>query len=263
MEVSIRKITVHPVLLSWIIAGWLGLSVFPWYGIENGFFNLEWFTDGYPFYADYAPALFLIMQGEKIWLAPLLLPLIFCCMILKTKKTDSTYSIVLIICGGFGFAWLIAQGFSIGINGWNFKLLSSLFGELEDRQFGMGYGALLLASSYLFLFTHGVAARGAVNGDVFVVSAITAVITIVCVFVFFPILNMLLAAFITQEGLYSASVFFSKLIDNRLWGLSCLAGQGHCGVAWNSLFFSNLSRVANNIARTCLCTFCYPNKFSI
>ena len=36
--------------------------------------------------------------------------------------------------------------------------------------------AMLLAAAFLFLFTQGIAARGAINGDVFVVSAIGGVI---------------------------------------------------------------------------------------
>ena len=76
-------------------------------------------------------------------------------------------------------------------------------------------------------------------GDVFVVSAIGGVIVIVTTFVFFPIAKMLLAAFITDDGGYSASVFASKFFDDRLWGLGCLSG-GRCGAAWNSLFLAIL-----------------------
>lgn len=62
------------------------------------------------------------------------------------------------------------QGFTIGIRGWNFQWATALFGDLADRQSGMGYGALVSAPAILFLFTHGIAARGAINVDVFVVS---------------------------------------------------------------------------------------------
>ena len=227
----------HPVLFLWICAGWVGYLLLPWYGIEDGFFRFEWLIDGYPFDDDYAPAAFLIAQGEKLWLAPLLLPLLAPLSVLKLNKTDQTYSIVLILAGGFGFAWMVAQGFSIGIRGFNYEWLAALFGDLGDRQYGMGYGALILATSFLFLFTHGIAARGAVNGDVFVVSAIGGVIVIVTAFVFFPIGRTFFAAFITEEGAYSLTVFASKFFDDRLWGLGCLWG-GRCGAAWNSLFLA-------------------------
>mgnify|MGYP000247301984 CR=1 FL=1 len=59
--------------------------------------------------------------------------------------------------------------------------------------------------------------------------------TIHMFFVFFPIAKMLVAAFITEEGMYSVGVFASKFFDDRIWGLGCLGGM-RCGVAWNSLF---------------------------
>ncbi len=48
---------------------------------------------------------------------------------------------------------------------------------------------------------------------------------------------MLIAAFITEDGGYSASVFTAKFFDDRIWGLGCLSGA-RCGVAWNSLFLA-------------------------
>ncbi|AXI45624.1 iron ABC transporter permease [Sulfitobacter sp. SK012] len=226
----------NPVLTFWIIAGLVGFFVLPWYGIED-FFRFEWFLDGYPLDSDYAPGGFLIAQGEKLWLAPLVLPLLAPIAILKKRKTEPIYAKVLILAGAFGFGWLVLQGFAIGIRGWNFGWASALFGDLGDRQYGMGYGALICASAFLFVFTQGIAARGAINGDVFVVSSIGGVVAIVTAFVFFPIAKMLTAAFITQDGGYSVAVFFSKFFDDRLWGIGCLTG-GRCGVAWNSLFLA-------------------------
>ncbi len=239
MREATSEKTTHPVLIFWIIVGWVGFCVLPWFGIEDGFFRFGWLADGYPFDADYAPAIILIAQSEKLWLAPLLLPLVAPLFVIRQRKTDPEFGMVLILAGGIGFSYLIAQGFSIGIKGFSFDWLIALFGELGDRQFGMGYGALLLASSYLFIFTQGLAARGAVNGDVFVVGAIGGVIAIVAAFVFFPIAKTLAAAFITEDGGYSAAVFASKFFDDRLWGLGCLRGA-RCGAAWNSLFLAIL-----------------------
>ena len=225
-------------LIFWIAAGLVGFCLLPWYGVED-FFEFEWLLDGYPFDDDYAPGVFLIGQGEKLWLAPLVIPLLLPLAAIGRRKTDPLYGKILILAGALGFGWLIIQGFSIGIRGWNFAWMNEVFGKLGDRQFGMGYGGLIVASSFLFVFTQGIAARGAVNGDVFVVSAIGGVIAIVTIFVFFPIAKMLTAAFITDDGGYSVAVFVSKFFDDRLWGLGCLSG-GRCGVAWNSLFLAVL-----------------------
>lgn len=228
------------VLIFWIIIGWAGFLILPWYVVEDGLFSFDWLYDGYPFDTDYAPAVFLIAQGEKFWLAPLLAPLVAVLMAIGRKKSDPLYPTLLIYSGLFGFAWLAFQGLGIGLRGWQFDWLEALFGPLDDRQFGMGYGALLLAAAFLFLFTQGIAARGAINGDVFVVSAIGGVIAVVSIFVFFPIGKMLVAAFITEDQTYSIAVFFSKFLDDRLWGISCLTGGGKCGVGWNSLFLAIL-----------------------
>jgi iron(III) transport system permease protein len=232
-----QETTSHPVLTFWVVAGWVGFCLLPWYGVEDGLWSFEWLFDGYPFDSDYAPALFLIMQGEKLWLAPLLIPLMLPWLALRRVKSDPLYARMLVLTGALGFGWLIIQGFSIGIRGFNYEWMKAVFGDLGDRQFGMGYGAMLIASAFLFILTQGIAARGAVNGDVFVVSAIGGVITIVTVFVFFPIAKMLFAAFVTEDGSYSIGVFVSKFFDDRLWGLGCLSG-GRCGAAWNSLFLA-------------------------
>ncbi|EEE46962.2 ABC-type Fe3+ transport system, permease component [Roseibium alexandrii DFL-11] len=233
------KNTAPPVLIFWIIAGWVGFGLLPWYGIEDGFWSFDWLVDGYPFDEDYAPAAFLIAQGEKLWLSPLLLPLGLSVFALRYSKSDAAYSRLLVLAGALGFSWMIIQGFSIGIRGYNFAWMNDAFGPLGDRQYGMGYGAMVCASAFLFLLTQGIAARGAVNGDVFVVSAIGGVIVIVTAFVFFPIAKMLFAAFVTDDGTYSVLVFFDKFFDDRIWGLGCLAGS-RCGAAWNSLFLAIL-----------------------
>ena len=237
MGKNLNETSASPALVFWIIAGWVGYLLLPWYGVEDGFLSFEWLISGYPFDEDFAPAAFLIGQGEKLWLSPLLVPLAAPLFVLGRKKSDPIYAKVLLLSGAVGFSWLMAQGFGIGIRGFTFDWLTAIFGDLGDRQFGMGYGALFVASAFLFLFTQGIAARGAINGDVFVVSAIGGVIVIVTTFVFFPIAKMLLAAFITEDGGYSGAVFAAKLFDDRLWGLGCLSG-GRCGVAWNSLFLA-------------------------
>jgi iron(III) transport system permease protein len=246
MQKSTAKQQIHPTLILWIAIGWIGFFILPWYGVEDGFFSFLWLVDGYPFDADYAPAAILILQAEKLWLAPLLLFLAFPLLILKSHRNDLWYSRLLILSGAGGLAYLTAQGFGIGIRGFNYPILSQVFGELGDRQYGMGYGGLMVASAFLFLLTQGIAARGAVNGDIFVVSAIGGVIAIVATFVFFPIATMLITAFIAEDQSYSIVIFFSKLFDDRIWGLGCFYGT-RCGVAWNSLFLAILVGVITTV----------------
>ena len=133
---------------------------------------MGWIFDGYPFDTDYAPAIVQIFVGEKVWLAPLLFFLVLPIATWGRIKSDPFYSNVLIFSGLGGLGYLLAQGFAIGISGWEFTFFESIFGPMDDRQFGLGYGALFVSASFLFALTQGIAARGAINGDVFVVSAI-------------------------------------------------------------------------------------------
>ena len=94
-------------------------------------------------------------------------------------KPDPAFGRLLVVIGALGLGWLVAQGFAIGLRGWRYDWLEALFGELDGRQFGMGYGALATALAFLFLLTLGIAARGAVGGDVFVVGSIGFVIATV------------------------------------------------------------------------------------
>jgi len=111
----------------------------------------------------------------------------------------------------------------------------------------MGYGALLTAAAFLFLFTLGIAARGAIGGDVFVVGAIGFVIAVVSLFVFMPILQMLTNALLTEEGTFSPFTFVEKLFSDRLWSLRCLTEGSRCGVAWNSLFLAVLVGIISTL----------------
>jgi len=227
-------------VLMWLLVGLVGFCLLPWYVLYDGFWSFEWFFDGYPFDSDYAPAAFLIVQGEKLWLAPLPVFLLLPLLGVFFRRSLRQRSNLLIIAGVAGIAWLIFQGLGIGLRGWNFEALSTLFGPLEDRQFGMGFGALFLFATFLFYLSTGIAGRGAINGDVFVVGAIGLIVSMVAVFIFFPIVQMLSSALRDNDGVYSLGIFTAKFFENKIWGLGCIQGGTRCGVAWNSLFLAVL-----------------------
>ena len=207
--------------------------------LEDGLWSLEW-LDGYPFDTDYAPALFLIAQGEKLWLAPIGLAIVLAVPAVFLNNNSRLFSALLIAAGVSGLFLLCAQGLSIGIRGWTGDWLEVLFGELGERQFGMGYGGLLTALALLFCMTTGLAARGAINGDAFVVGAVGFIVAIVAVFIFFPIADMLSSAVKTDDGLFSLTTFYEKFTHRKIWSLACIGGDRSCGVAWNSLFLAVL-----------------------
>jgi iron(III) transport system permease protein len=227
--------------------GWAGFLVLPWYAVDGGFWSFEWLVDGYPADDDYAPALVQVLLHGKAWLAPLALFLLPPLALLNRRRSEPAFGRILIACGAAGLAYLLLQGFAIGIRGWQFAWLASALGPLDDRQFGMGYGALLVAASYLLLLTQGLAARGAVNGDGFVVGSIGLIIALVAAFIFFPVTRILVSALRDNDGNYAVTLFFEKLFDDKIWGLACLHSAVSCGVAWNSLILAILVAIGTTL----------------
>jgi iron(III) transport system permease protein len=218
--------------------GWAGFLILPWYGVDGGFWSFEWLLDGYPADDDYAPALAQVLLHGKIWLAPVALLLLPPLALLHRTRSEPGYAQVLIACGAVGLAYLLFQGFAIGLRGWSFAWLEAAWGPLGDRQFGMGYGALLVAAAFLFLLTQGLAARGAVNGDAFVVGSIGLIIAVVAAFIFFPVTTILTSALRDNDGGYAPLLLFEKLLDDKIWGVACIHSRVSCGVAWNSLILA-------------------------
>ena len=204
-----------PVLVWWLTA-LAGALVLPWYGILDGFWALDWLVDGYPWDLDYAPVALIVSAGESPWLWPIGAFLAAPGFALRRDKRDPLYALILLVAGGGGFAYVMGQGFVIGIDGWELGFLESLFGPLDSRQFGMGYGALLTAGGFFFLFTAGLAARGAVKGDVFVVGSIGLIVVLVALFILYPLCQVLISAVQDPEG---------NLALRRIRGESCSAGR--------------------------------------
>jgi iron(III) transport system permease protein len=238
---------VNRTLALWLAVGWIGFLVLPWYGIEYGFWNFEWLFEGYPLDGDSAPGLLQVFLGGKPWLAPLAFFLAAPLAAVARPKNDPLFARVLLWAGGGGLAYLLLQAFAIGLGGWQFGFLEALFGPLETRQFGLGYGALLVGAALLMYFTQGLAARGAVKGDVFVVSSIGGIIALVAVFVFFPVLNILTSAVRDGDGGFAPGAFVLRFVDRKIWGLECLVGAYSCGVAWNSLLLAILTGVSTTV----------------
>jgi iron(III) transport system permease protein len=237
----------HPTLILWMAVGWVGFAILPWYAVDDGLLSFSWLFDGYPLDDDVAPALFLALQGQKLWLAPLGLMLAAPLLLWGRKRSDPLFAPAMIAIGAAGLFWFFFQGFGIGLRGFQWGWLTATFGELDDRQFGMGYGALLVSGGFLFMLTLGIAARGAIGGDEFVVGSIGFVVAVVAVFIFMPILQMLGSALVTEDGTYSLAVFLGKFFSREIWGIDCVTGGTRCGVAWNSLLLAVLVGVLTTL----------------
>ncbi|QFU15577.1 ABC transporter permease [Microvirga thermotolerans] len=216
--------------LGWIVLGWIGYAVLPWYGFDRAASWTDAVVGG--------SGLVLGLRGAW-WLLPAAVPLL---MLLRpvVRSDPASLSGWLTASGILGLGLVLLQGFSIGLDGWSFEVLRTLFGEPGPRQGGMGYGAALTSTAFLIVLCHGLAARGWCRGDAFVTSSIGVVIALIVVFVFFPVTTILASAFADDRGHFAPLVFLAKFTDRSIWGLDCLTSDLRCGVAWNTLFLGIL-----------------------
>lgn len=242
-----------------ITVGVVAFTLLPWYGLEDGFFSSEWIFY-YPLDADGAPAPWQILLHGKVWLLPHLLPLLLPLLVLRRRRTDPRFSKVLIFAGVLGLGYGALQGFSIGALGWASPLLEQLFGPLGNKQYGMGYGALIVHAVYLLFLAEGLAARGFVRGDTFVVGALAAVISSIGIFVVYPTVIVLLRAFEAEDGALSLSVFFGNLFSSKIWGVG--VSDGHWGAAWKSMLLAVLAGVGSTALGLCFALVVTRTRFA-
>ena len=231
----------------WLGIVWVGFLTLPWYAAYDGFWSFIWITDGYPAFDEYSPGILQITMHQRWWLWPVALSLLVPLPALFLPRTDPRHIAALLLGGGFGFAYMFAQGFILGLHGWGWVFLGDLFGSTTQTQMGLGYGALLVCAGFLFLFTQGLAARGAIKGDIFVSGSIGLSIAMVTAFVFFPVGKILINALKNDEGEYVFSLFLKNISSNNIWSLACLNSEFSCGVAWNSLWMGVLVGLATTV----------------
>jgi iron(III) transport system permease protein len=214
--------------------GLAGFALLPWYAAESMSLGaLGWSGS----------ALMLGATG-RWWLLPPIVPLLAAAVIASHARSDQRAASWVVAGGLGGFAYLLIQGFAIGLGGWNASWLAALFGAPGPAQHGMGLGALVVASALLLIGCHGLARRGWCRGDVFVVSSIGVVGVLIALFVFFPVAKILISAFTDNAGHAAPWLFYEKITDRSIWGLGCFGGGIACGVAWNTVLLAVLVGLA-------------------
>jgi len=225
----------------WLIVGWVGLCLVPWYATPEGFWSFEWTASFLS--SESSPAIIQIFSFHRFWIAPLAVFLFLPVFVLHLDKTHKVASTLMLLSGCLGCTYIFVQGFAVGMEGWEWPIMESLFGSLSRGQPGLGYGALLSFGAFLFIFSRGLAARGVIKGDAFVLSCIALMMSLVAIFIFYPVSKVLLGAFYDPSGVLAFAPFFQSFISTKIWGLQCLNAQASCGVAWNSLFLAVLTGV--------------------
>lgn len=137
-----------------------------------------------------------------------------------------------------GLAAIVAQGLAIGVQGWSFAWLTALFGELDDRQFGVGLGGTIAFFAFVVLLTDGLALRGLFRGDRFVSGAVGLLVASIALFTAWPVLTVLAQMFTPRGDLSAAAALADRLLDSKIWGLACVGANVNCGVFWNTLLLA-------------------------
>jgi iron(III) transport system permease protein len=205
------------VLLPWYAVGQMSPAAFGWGG----------------------SALVLGATG-RWWLLPLTVPALATGIVAFRPQINERAAGWLATTAFGGFAYLLIQGFAIGLDGWNAGWLAALFGTPGPTQQGMGLGALVVACVLLLLGCQGLAGRGWCRGDGFIVSSIGMVAGLIALFVFFPVAKILISAFTDNAGRAAPALFYDKITDGSIWGLGCFGGGIACGVAWNTVLLAVL-----------------------
>ncbi|WP_337182838.1 iron ABC transporter permease [Shinella sp.] len=228
-----------------LILGAVALTLLPWYRIENGFFGFGWLS-GFPLSAEAAPGLVQIAAHGRLWLAAVVL-LLLIAGLARGMADPMRRGAVLAWVGAVGVLFLALQGLAIGFSGWTWAISESLFGPLADGQPSMGAGAVLCAVTFVLMFSFGLAERGVMKGDAFVVSAISLLVFLVAVFVFYPIGSMFIGAVQDFDGSFNPDNFIRNLQDPSIWSLNCVIGAGRCGVAWRTLWLAIMTGLGSTL----------------
>ncbi|NLR97139.1 iron ABC transporter permease [Rhizobium sp. P38BS-XIX] len=242
-----------------IIVGVVAMFILPWYRIDGGFYGFGWLAS-FPNDAATGPAVVQIFGFGRWWLlaAPLILMAAGAARFVRTPERQGA---VLAWAGALGVAFLALQGLAINFTGWSWSFSETLFSPLADGQPSMGAGAIVTSIVFVMLFSLGLAKRGVMKGDGFVVGSITMLIFLVAIFVFYPVGSMFVAAFQSIDGSFDPTGFVTNIQDPSVWSLSCVVGGDSCGVAWRTLCLAILTATGATVLGLCFALVATRTRF--
>ncbi len=225
--------------------GAAALTLVPWYRIEDGLFGFGWVAD-FPSTAATAPGLLQMTSHGKIWLVGVVLFLALAGLA-RSLRDPGLRGRGLVLAGALGLLFLSLQGLAIGFTGWTWTISENLFGMLADGQPSMGAGAILMSMVFVLLVAFGLAERGAMKGDAFIVGSISMLVFLVTVFVFYPIGSMFVGAVQDFDGSFNPDNFIRNAQDPGIWSLGCVSGAERCGVAWRTLLLAIMTALGSTL----------------
>ena len=244
------------------VAAFIGAAILPWHMQQDGLTLSGLWALG----ADdpeAASALWQALANHRFWLWPVLAALLLALPGALPVGSAARRAASLTWGGGLGLLAIAAQGLAIGVQGWSYAWLESLFGALDDRQFGIGLGGALAALGLLLLCTDGLALRGYFKGDRFVAGAVGVLVASILLFTAWPVATVLAQIFIPRESLSLGESMAVRLFDAKLWGLACTTSAVGCGVFWNTLLLATCSATAATTLGLCFALIATRTQFRL
>ncbi len=220
--------------LWWVLAAALAVCLLPWHMQQDGlgFGGLFALFKGD---ADAASALGQAVFAKRFWFWPVVTALLIATYGLRPGLTRQSQGTILLTAGLLGVAAIILQGWFIGVRGWSYPSLETIFGVMDDRQFGIGLGGALAFASFAALATTGLALRGLFGGDRFVAGSVGLLVASITLFTVWPVATILGQALLPPSDMTFSAAFMERMFHPKVWGMACFYSRSSCGVAWNTL----------------------------
>lgn len=208
-----------------------GLLLFPWY-IQGGGWSALIALNGDE---NGASALPLALSHGRWWFWPVILTALLPALLL-VQPTKPTRARILIASGAALLVAITLQAWLIGLRGWSYPWLIDAFGNLGQRQFGVGLGAVCAFTGAMLLLSSGLALAGYFGGDRFVATAVALLAASILLFTVWPVGVLMAQIFQPLESMSIAVSLADRLFTGKVWGLGCVTGaSAQCGVIWNTV----------------------------
>ena len=185
---------------AWAAFALAATVLLPWYAMQDG----GWLGNYGAIFgqAESAPGWLQATSHGRPWLWLALLPLLAAFAPLLPQRRQQ--GLLLAWAGGVGLAGLLAAGFAIGPQGWNWFGWQDGAHALAVGQYGLGWGGALTLLALLMLLGLGMARLGYFQGNQFVAGAIMLCSALLILFIAVPVLRSLSGALLDEAGRLSA-----------------------------------------------------------
>lgn len=224
-----------------------GLLLLPWYMQGEGWELLAAFTGD----ENAASALSLALFHGRWWFWPIILtalgPTYF--WLAPTKPFRAR---TLIASGAALLIAVTLQAWLIGLRGWSYPWLTDAFGDLDQRQFGVGLGAVCTFTGAMLLLSRGLTLAGYFGGDRFVSAAVALLAASILLFTVWPVGVLMSQIFQPLDTMSMAASLADRLFTAKVWGLGCVTGSSaQCGVLWNTIALALSTAAACTLLGLC------------